>query len=154
MRTMQKKDWIVQINQSINRGVPFVYSSVEPNKSQLLFACDTFRRKKHDVVINIEPSVGGQAIVHIVIHPFPTCIDFTVKRDTDCKNIQAQLEQNMTKIRVRGCGGAIDVVFQFTAWAINNGWYIEKNIMNTLTRTTCEPSKKNTTFQVVLRRGS
>jgi len=152
---MQKKDWIVHIGHSLNMGSPFVYSSVEQNNSQLLFACDHFRRKNHDVSISITPSIDAGAIIHVVIHPYQTCIDVTAKRETTCEYIINQLKPEISKIRVRGCGCAIDTVLKFTAWAINNGWYTEKNMMNTLTHINqAFVKKKNTTFQIVLRRGS
>jgi hypothetical protein len=151
---MQKRDWIQQINLSLNMGVPFVYSSIQQKKSQLIFACDTFRRKNHDVILSIEPSIETLSILHIVIHPFQNCIDFTVTKKTTKHDIMKELTANTTKIRVRGCGTTIEVVLDFTAWAINNGWYIEKNIMNTLTQQCDDCTKKNTTLQIVLRKGS
>lgn len=151
---MLKRDWIRQINLSLNLGVPFVYSSAEQKKSQLIFACDTFRRKQHDVILSIEPSVNTAAIVHIVIHPLQTCLDFTAKQNTTCQDIVNELNENITKIRVRGCGTTIDIVLEFTALAINSGWYVEKTIMNTLTQQHIEFPQKNTTLQIVLRRGS
>ena len=107
---MQKKDWIQQINLTLNTGVPFVYSSCAQSNSQLIFACDTFRRKKHDVIISIEPAVNTQSILTIVIHPFQNCIDFTVTKKTTCDDILAEISKNTCKLRVRGCGTTIDTV--------------------------------------------
>lgn len=151
---MQKRDWIQQINESLNLGVPFVYSSVETNKSQLIFACDAFRRENHDVVLNIEPAVNTQSVLHIVIHPFQNCLNFTATKTTTCEDIIQEVSEKTTKIRVRGCGTTINTVLRFTTWAINNGWYIEKNMMNTLTQQCDNFMKKNTTLQIVIRRGS
>ena len=153
---MQKKDWVVQISQSLNRGSPFVYSSVEDDNCQLLFACDTFRRKNHDVVLNIVPSHDQNSIFHVVVHPLQTCAEFTLKKNDCCNTVVEQLTVDLTKIRIRGCGTATGTVLRFAGWAVNNGWYIEKTTMNTLTQKSdafCA-LQKNTTLQIVLRRGS
>jgi hypothetical protein len=153
---MQKRDWITQINNAINMGRVFVHSSVDDKKSQLLFACDFFRRKNYDVVINIEPSESGQAILNVVVHPLPTCVDITLCRGDKIEVITEKIAPTTTKMRIRACGTVLDQLLKLTEWGLNNGWYVEKSMMNTLTF----PSKvehnfqpKNTTLQIVLRRG-
>jgi len=152
--SMQKRDWIVQINESVNMGKSFHHSSIDSDKAQLLFACDTFRRKKHDVVLSIEPTVNKKSILHVVVHPFKCCGDFTVRREETTADIIEQVTDNMNKIRIRGCGTVINTVLGFTDIAVNSGWYIEKTMMNTLTQYDGSHKQKNTTLQIVLRRGS
>lgn len=153
---MQKRDWMTQINNAINMGRVFVHSSVDDNKSQLLFACDFFRRKNYDVVINIEPSESGQAILNVVVHPLPTCVDITLSRDDKIANITEKIAPTTTKMRIRACGTVLDQLLKLSEWGLNNGWYVEKSMMNTLTFTSKVDNNfqpKNTTLQIVLRRG-
>lgn len=153
---MQKRDWMTQINNAINMGRVFVHSTVDDNKSQLLFACDFFRRKNYDVVINIEPSENGQAILSVVVHPHPTSVDITLSRDDQIEQITAQILKTTTKMRIRACGTVLDKLLRLTEWGLNNGWYIEKSMMNTLTLPSVDDNPfqpKNTTLQIVLRRG-
>lgn len=150
---MQKRDWIVQINHQLNLGVPFVHSSIGPNNAQLLFACDVFRRRNHDVSLNIEPGVQAALVVHVIIHPSQSCREVTVSRTTTFSDIAQDIGTDIDKIRIRGCGTAIDTVLQYVGTLINNGWYVEKNMMNTLTQTSESYSQKNTTLQIVVRKG-
>jgi hypothetical protein len=153
---MQKRDWMAQINKTINMGRIFVHSSVAANKSQLLFACDFFRRKNYDVVINIEPSESGGSILNVVVHPLPTCVDITLSRDDKIDQITGNIAPTTTKMRIRACGTVLDQLLTLTEWGLNNGWYIEKSMMNTLTFPSSVESNfqpKNTTLQIVLRRG-
>jgi len=153
---MQKRDWMTQINKTINMGRIFVHSSVADNKSQLLFACDFFRRKNYDVVINIEPSESGSSILNVVVHPLPTCVDITLSRDDEIDKITEKIAPATTKMRIRACGTVLDQLLKLTEWGLNNGWYVEKSMMNTLTFPTSVENNfqpKNTTLQIVLRRG-
>jgi|FLMP01.1.fsa_nt_emb hypothetical protein len=153
---MQKRDWMTQINKTINMGRIFVHSSVADNKSQLLFACDFFRRKNYDVVINIEPSESGSSILNVVVHPLPTCVDITLSRDDEIDKITEKIAPTTTKMRIRACGTVLDQLLKLTEWGLNNGWYVEKSMMNTLTFPTSVENNfqpKNTTLQIVLRRG-
>ena len=153
---MQKRDWMTQINNAINMGRVFVHSTVDDHKSQLLFACDFFRRKNYDVVVNIEPSESGQAILSVVVHPHPTCVDITLSRDDNMEQIVGKISPTTTKMRIRACGTVLDNLLKLSEWGLNNGWYIEKSMMNTLTLPSADATNfqpKNTTLQIVLRRG-
>ena len=153
---MQKWDWITHINNAINTGRIFVHSLIDDNKSQLLFACDFFRRKNYDVVINIEPSESGQAILNVVVHPLPNCVDITLCRGDTMATITEKIATTTTKMRIRACGTVLEQLLTLTEWGLNNGWYVEKSMMNTLTLPPNVDNTfqaKNTTLQIVLRRG-
>lgn len=153
---MQKLEWVATIRKTIESGRPFYIRTVDENKAPLLFAADVFRRQNHDVVVRIDASDSGKAILHITISDTPTCLEFTIRRDDNIKTILEKISSpNIQCVSVRACGTVINSVCKVVEYAIHRGWYVEKNIMNTLTQISDTNSKqRNTTLHVVLRRGS
>lgn len=146
-----KKDWVCKISNSLDSGSIFVYTLNTNTPSQLLFACDVFRRRMHDVIINVEVNQMGSSSLHVVIHPEQNCLDLTVCRDD--KNVLSGITPSTKKIRIRGCGRVIDSVYQSIDKLINNGWYLEKTMLNSSTQKNGINNHINTTLQAVLRRG-
>ena len=153
---MQKKDWVQHIENRLAQRVPFVYSTSEDNKAPLLFAVDLFRRRRHDVTVSLEPSLARKVVVHICISPDMSALEFTVRRNQNADDIIKEMEStNVKVVTIRGCGTVINKVCSVVETAIHSGWYVEKNILNTLTQTgTDNVKQRNTTLLVVLRRGS
>ena len=150
---MLKRDWIEQIGTCLNMAKTFSHSMRGANKQHLLFACDFYRRLNHDVIIDIEPT-DRDPVLNVVIHPFKTCLELTLSRETALDELVSNIEKHITKIRVRACGKVIDNVINFTDWALTHGWYVEKTFLNTLTIKNEEHPQKNTAFLVVLRKGN
>ena len=153
---MKKGDWVTLIKNAVHAGRVFVHSSVDDHNAQLLFACDLFRRKNYDVVVSIEPSESGQAILNVVVHPLPSCLYVTLGHKDTLANIVATVGPTTNKLRIRACGTVLDKLLKLTEWCLNNGWYIEKTMMDTLTFPPSLASQvrpKNTTLLIVLRRG-
>lgn len=153
---MKKGDWVTLIKNAVHAGRVFVHSSVDDHNAQLLFACDFFRRKNYDVVVSIEPSESGQAILNVVVHPLPTCLFVTLGHKDTLGSIVATIAPTTTKLRIRACGTVLNKLLKLSEWCLNNGWYIEKTMMDTLTfpsSPTHQLQPKNTTLQIVLRRG-
>jgi len=157
---MQKKDWVSRITEHIATGGPFVGPFVgrvlDRNKAPLIFACDVFRRRRHHVTLSLEPSQTGQAVLHVTVGAIPEALEFTVRRDQTAESILEEMSDwNIKTVTVRGCGTVINTVCQVVESAIHNGWFVEKNVLNTLTQTGSDNIKqRNTTLLVVLRRGS
>ena len=153
---MQKKEWVVHIEAVLESGQPFVFQTQDQNKAQLLFACDIFRRRKHDVHIELMPSDTGQAVLNVCISVEKKALEFTVRRDQTSKSItEAMQQQNIQVVTIRGCGTVLNIVCQVVQTALHTGWFIEKNVLNTLTQTADDNVRqRNTTLLVVLRRGS
>jgi uncharacterized membrane protein len=58
-------------------------------------------------------------------------------------------------VTIRGCGTVLNTVCKVVEIALHTGWFVEKNVLNTLTQTGTDNIKqRNTTLLVVLRRGS
>lgn len=153
---MQKKDWVAHIEEILAQGRPFFTRILDNDKAQILFAVDVFRRRRHDVHISLEPSHTQKAILHVAVDPLASAMEFTIRRDQRADSILAQMSpQSVKVVTVRGCGTVVNTVCQVAEAAIHAGWYIEKNVLNTLTQTGTDNIKqRNTTLLIVLRRGS
>ena len=153
---MQKKEWVQRIESVIAKGQTFFVRVREEDKSQILFAADVFRRRRYDVKISIEPSHTGKAVLHVSIDPNVSALEFTVRRDQTSDSILSAMAPSSVKVvTIRGCGTVVNTVCKVVEFAIHSGWYIEKNVLNTLTQTgTDNIRQRNTTLLVVLRRGS
>jgi hypothetical protein len=151
MGEISKKDWICKISALLDAGKIFVCTLKTSTPSQLLFACDVFRRRMHDVIINIQVNQTGSSSWHVVIHPEQNCLDLTICRDN--RLCLDRVTPSTKKIRIRGCGRVIDSVYQSIDSLINNGWYLEKTMLNSSTQKNGINNHINTTLQAVLRRG-
>jgi hypothetical protein len=153
---MQKKDWVQRIEEILAQGRIFFTKIIDDDKAQILFAADVFRRRRHDVHISLEPSHTHQAILHVTIDPRTTALEFTIRRDQHTDSILSTMAQTgVNVVTIRGCGTVVNTVCQVAEAAIHSGWYIEKNVLNTLTQTGTDNIKqRNTTLLIVLRRGS
>ena len=153
---MQKQEWIKRIEMTLAQGLVFTVACSGPDKASLLFACDLFRRRKHRVNLQFDPTQQGILVLHVSILPFHNAIECTVKRDQAPEEIIAKLsERHIQHVSVRGCGTVINTVAIVVQWAIHHGWFVEKSFLNTLVQNGTHNSKqKNTTLMVVLQRGS
>lgn len=153
---MQKKDWIQRIEHRLTQQLPFVHRTIEDNKASLLFAVDVFRRRRYDVTVSLEPSHTGKAVLHVCILPDIATLEFTVRRNQSADEIVKEMSSiAVNVVTIRGCGTVINTVCSVVETAIHNGWYVEKNILNTLTQVGIGNAKqRNTTLLIVLRRGS
>ena len=153
---MQKQEWIKSIETTLAQGIAFTVSCPDQDKASLLFACDLFRRRKHSVNIQFDPTQQGVLMLHVSILPFQNSIECTVKRDQSPEEIIAKMsDKNIQHVGVRGCGTVINTVCTVVQWAIHHGWFIEKTFLNTLVQNGTNNNKqRNTTLMVVLQRGS
>jgi len=153
---MQKKEWVAHIEAVLESGHPFVHKTQDQNKAPLLFACDVFRRRKHDVHIMLTPSETGKVVLNVCIYVGKTALEFTLRRDQRPESIIMGMQDPMTRVvTIRGCGTVLNTVCQVVETALHSGWFIEQNVLNTLTQTNQDNTKqRNTTLLVVLRRGS
>ena len=153
---MQKKEWVQHIDTFICQGKPFIYKCVEENKAHILFACDYFRRRRHDVKISLQPTLEKNAVLNICILPPRNFLEFTIRRDQSSESIiESIVNSNAVAVSVRGCGTVINIVCNVVEWAIHNGWYVDNTVLNTLTQISSDKLKqRNTTMMVILRRGS
>jgi hypothetical protein len=153
---MQKQDWIQHIETHLASQTPFVIKYTEEDKSTLIFACDTFRRRKHCVSLHFEPTNEGLLSLHVTIMPLQTSLEITVKRDDNVEDITRKLNlPYLTDVTIRGCGTVINLVCRAVEYSIHNGWFVEKSFMNTLVQVTPENVKqRNTTLSIYLKRGS
>ena len=46
---MQKHEWVQHIDLTLQSGKAFTVKCSDEDKATLLFACDVFRRRRHDV---------------------------------------------------------------------------------------------------------
>ena len=148
-----KADFVEQISAAIDSGKIFVHSTKTDAPSQLFFACDVFRRRNHDVLINIDANQNGKSSLHVVIHPEKNCLDMTIKRMETASDIISRIQPETKMIRIRGCGRVIDTVYSVIDNLIHNGWYLEKTILNSSTQKNGSLVHINTTLQAVLRHG-
>ena len=153
---MQKKEWVQRIEQTHANDQSFVARLVEENKAPLVFAADVFRRRRYDVTISLEASQTGKAVLHVCIPPYASALEFTVRRNQTPESILQDMQSvSVNSVTIRGCGTVINTVCKVVEVAIHSGWFIEKNVLNTLTQTGADNIKqRNTTLLVVLRRGS
>jgi len=153
---MQKLEWVSHITNVLNSDIPFSVFIVDENKAPLLFACDIFRRRNHDVRINIQPSETQKAVLHVWISCRPVTLEFTVRRYDTVSNIVEQMtDPYVESVTVRGCGMVTNTVCAVVEHAIHSGWFVEKTFLSTLTQALpAQPKQRNTALHVVLRRGS
>jgi hypothetical protein len=148
-----KADFVEQISAAIDSGKVFVFTIKTDRPSQLLFACDVFRRRNHDVLINIDANKDGKSSIHVVVHPEKNCLDMTIKRNETSSDIISRIQPQTKMIRIRGCGRVIDTVCSVIDNLIHDGWYLEKPTLNSSTQKNGPLVHINTTFQAVLRHG-
>lgn len=153
---MQKKEWVAHIQAVLESGQPFVHKTSAQDKADLLFACDLFRRRKHDVCVELVPSETGQLVLNVCISVEKTSLEFTLRRDQSPESIINYMDHPTIRVvTIRGCGTVLNTVCRVVEIALHSGWFIEKNVLNTLTQTGQDNLKqRNTTLLVVLRRGS
>ena len=152
---MQKHEWIQHIDAALQQGRPFTTRCDAEDKATLLFACDVFRRRRHDVRVGFDPTQNGKMMVHVCVLPLKTRVEFTLRREQTAKEIIDSITPDVNTISLRGCGTVINTVCKIMEWALNHGWFLQKSFLNTLTMTNDGASKqRNTTLVVVLRRGS
>lgn len=153
---MQKLEWVATIRRTLESGMPFYMRTTDENKAPVLFAADVFRRQNHDVVVRLDATASGRAVLHVTISAEPRCLEFTIRREDNLDDILNQMtDPHVLCVSVRACGTVINTVCNVVEFAIHRGWYIDKTIMNTLTQMSNMNSKqRNTTLHVVLRRGS
>jgi len=150
---MNKQAWVDKINETLATRNHFLATVPACKATALIFACDVFRRRKHDVDINIEASETNTAILKVVVSKATSAVEFTVRRGDNAQQYLSQVGDDIEKISVRGCGTVIVTVFEIIEWAIHNGWLIEKSFMGTLTQNIGRGPQRNTTFHAVLRKG-
>lgn len=153
---MQKQDWVKTIEMTLRSGHPFTVSYKDDNKAPLLFACDVFRRRKHDVQINFDPTLEGRLVLHVIISASAHVLEFTIRREQTAEEVIRELKNpHILCASVRGCGTVTNTVCDIIKWSIHNGWIVEKTFLNTLTQTLADNIKqRNTTLVAVLRRVS
>lgn len=150
---MQKHDWMAKMSSSLDNGHIFSETVKTKTPATLLFACDAWRRRKHDVVISIEANQSGESSLSVVIHPKKSSIDLTIRHTETSEDILKSIRQTTKKIRIRGCGSVVNTVYQVIDSLINQGWYLEQTMLNSSTHKHSVHNQVNTTLQAVLRRG-
>ena len=152
---MQKKDWVQYIENILSQQVPFVHHTMEDNKAPLLFAADVFRRRGYDVKVSLEPSDIQKVVLYVCISPSVSALEFTLRRNQSVVDIIKEMKSPIVKVvTIRGCGTVLNAVCNVVENAIHDGWYVENNILSTLTQKGAGNTKqRNTTLLVVLRRG-
>ena len=150
---MQKQDWMAKMSSSLDNGHIFSETVKTKTPATLLFACDVWRRRKHDVVISIEANQSGESSLSVVIHPKKSSIDLTIRRTETSEDILKSIHWTTKKIRIRGCGSVVNTVYQVIDSLINQGWYLEQTMLNSSTHKHSVHNQVNTTLQAVLRRG-
>lgn len=153
---MQKQEWIQHIEAILAAQQAFSICYTHEDKAPLIFACDTFRRRKFRVNMHFEPTNEGCLCLQVSILPLQTSLEITVKRDDNVSAIVEQMQWPfLTDVTIRGCGTVINKVCKAVEIAIHNGWFVEKSFMNTLVQFTPSNTKqRNTTLSVYLKRGS
>jgi len=153
---MQKQDWIQHIEAILMNQQAFTIHYTDEDKAPLIFACDTFRRRKYRVTMHFAPTNVGCLCLQVTILPMQTALEITVKRDDDVTSIVEQIQWPfLTEVTIRGCGTVINTVCKAAENAIHNGWFVEKSFMNTLVQFTSDHTKqRNTTLSIYLKRGS
>jgi len=150
---MNKQEWIDKISEILSTEDYYITSVPAIQSVSLVFACDIFRRRKHNVQINIEASETGTAILKVSISKIQNTLEFTIRRNDEPNDFIQQITPGITAISIRGCGTVIQTVFQVIEWAIHNGWLIDKSFISTLTQVQQKNTQRNTTFRAILRRG-
>lgn len=152
MERWGKQEWVTYIGDCLLHG-RFVYRSFFPNKTALLFACDTFRRNGHTVELFFEVVEHGPPCTGVVISPHIETADITIRRDTKLEDVVARMV-GFASVRVRGCGTTVQMVNDAVHMAIRDGWYVGHTEMGTLVKIVDGIKQRNTTLMVTLCRGS
>jgi hypothetical protein len=153
---MQKFEWVQHIDSTLATGKPWSVKMNAENKAVVLFACDVFRRRKHDVRIGFDPTPDGTLGLHATVFPKQEALEFTLRRDQEAAQIIEEMKPvHVRVVSLRGCGTVINTVCDVMEWALHHGWFVQKTFLNTLTHPNHKMGKqKNTTLVAVLRRGS
>lgn len=150
---MNKTLWVEKIHNVLANSDNFTATIPAVQSTSLVFACDVFRRRKHDVQLNIEASETGTAVLKVFISKIQHALEFTIRRDDTAEQFINQLEPSIQVVAIRGCGTVIQTVFEVIEWAIHNGWLLEKSFISTLTQRGHKNTQRNTTFRAILRKG-
>jgi hypothetical protein len=154
MQQTPKQDWIQYIQNILAGGHPFHRKVTGPNKIFILFAADTFRRSGHEVTIDIVPTESHISCLIVTIFPTKSFIEFTLRRNNKPTDIIQQItDSQCTQVSLRGCGTVINTLFQIMDWSLHHGWYVEKTTMSTLTQQKETYQQRNTTLNIVIRKG-
>ena len=149
-----KLECIRQISAVLEQNKPYVYKTTMGNKTLILFAADTFRRRGHEVCIDIQPTQFFNTTLTVLIHPLQSIIEFTLRRDDDVASIISKIgNAHFTTVAIRACGTVIQSSFAILDWALHNGWYVEKTFMSTLTQQTEFAKQRNTTLHITIKKG-
>ena len=80
-------------------------------------------------------------------------MEFTLRREDRPIDIINQCNRRgIEQVSIRGCGTVINSLFVIADWALHNGWFVEKNVMSTLTQVTeTQVKHRNTTLHLVMK---
>lgn len=149
-----KYDCIQQITAVLLQNKPYVFKTTIGDKTVILFAADTFRRRGHEVHIDIQPTQYHTTTLVVIIHPLKSTVEFTLCRDDNTDNIITKIEHsNYTTVTIRACGTVIKSLFAILDWTVHNGWYVDKTSMSTLTQMIDNAKQRNTTLHVTIKKG-
>lgn len=152
---MQKHEWVQHIDSTLQTGNAFTVKCNQHDKATLLFACDVFRRRRHDVKIDFSPTQEHSIVLNVCILPIKSRLEFTLRREQTSSEVIEAITPDVSTVSLRGCGTVINTVCEVIEWALTHGWFLQKSFLNTLTLQNQTSSKqRNTTLVVVLRRGS
>ena len=153
---MQKQDWVNRIKQVLLTNTTFVYKTCEDNKTPLLFAADVFRRLNYNVELHIDPTEYSIACLTVMIAPNKGYYEYTLRREDEPREIISDISNNKNAsiVSIRACGTVINSLFTILNWAIHNGWLVDKTFMSTLTQTNNQQKQRNTTLNIVIKKGS
>lgn len=153
---MKKQEWVKRIESVLQSGKTFHQKTREGDKTSLLFATDVFRRAGYRIVLDIEPSETQKTCLTVTICSEQNCLEFTLRREDRPIDIINQCNRRgIEQVSIRGCGTVINSLFVIADWALHNGWFVEKNVMSTLTQVTeTQVKHRNTTLHLVMKRGS
>jgi len=149
-----KYDCIQQITDVLIQNKPYVFKTTNGDKTFILFAADTFRRRGHEVHIDIQPTQYYTTTLVVIIHPLKSTTEYTLCRDDNIANIISKIEHSTcTNVTIRACGMAIKSLFAVLDWAVHNGWYVDKTFMSTITQLIDNVKQRNTTLHVTIKKG-
>ena len=107
----------------------------DENLSNCLFATDLYRRMGHKVNLNIYSDQEGYMKNYIYISCHKLILEKQITRDDIIDDLIEEISMipdYVSIYKIKSCGTAIDLLWDYAKKIVNHGWYIYKTDLNAI----------------------
>ena len=130
-----KSDIIDLIKQTFEEDINDIILLPEENLSNCLFASDLYRRMGHKVNLNIYTEQDGSMRNYIYISYHKIILEKQITREDDIDLLLNEINnipEYVSIYKIKSCGTAIDILWDYAKKIVQYGWFIYKTDLNAI----------------------